>query len=427
VAEGTNPLDPNSYNLAKALKSITVSPPIFTIFSTLLGPGSQQLTVTGTLNDLYGTQIDLTTPRSCQAPGAVCPGAFTNYSSSDLTVCNFGAVAGQVFGGNTGACTITVSIAKTSFTATTTGTVKGFTPSEISTLSVPGAVAVDVGGTFAYVAAGTNGLVVVDVTDRTKPFTRGTLPGIGDAEGIRVAGQYVYIADATGFLRVVQVSNPDAPSLVSSLPIPGKPISLAVHPNLALVAAQAGGVSVVSVAGPTAPALITTFVPPASAVGVDFDLQHGLAAVAMSTAGLRLIDISNPASPQPLGLLAGGDVRRVLLRFPAALLADVQRSVTAVNVTDPRNPVIASSIPASLGGAPVDIASFGDYCNNRGRVFRPGDPDHQCQEPSSARNALVLDSLKPRFRLQRCGGRCFRVRHYSGHQHVAHLSVPATG
>jgi hypothetical protein len=81
----------------------------------------------------------------------------------------------------------------------------------------------------------------------------------------------------------------------------------------------------------------------------------------------QLADISNPAASQLRGLLPGGNVRRVLLKTPTvALLADSQRSVTAVDVTNIAQPVITTSIAAhrrhqraSLGGAPVDIASFG--------------------------------------------------------------------
>ncbi len=244
--------------------------------------------------------------------------------------------------------------------ATVPGTVKTFTPGEVATLGVAGSVAVDVGGSFAYIAAGANGLVVVDVSDRTKPKTRSTLAGLGNAQGVRVYGQYVLlIADATRFQRVVDVSNPSAPRLAATLPLPGQPLYVAAHDNLAAVAAQAGGLSLIDITNPAAPGLLVTKALPGSASGVDFDRQRGLAAVAMGIAGLQLVDISNPATPVLQGRLAGGDVRRVLLRYPAVLLADTQRSVTAVNITNPNQPVITASTPANLGGAPVDIAAFG--------------------------------------------------------------------
>src|SRR5207244_1205350 len=102
------------------------------------------------------------------------------------------------------------------------GTIQSFTPTEVSTLGIPGAIAVDAAGSFVYIAAGTNGLVVVDVSDPTKPRRRGTLSGIGDAEAVRAFGQQALVADANGFLRVVNAVNPDAPTLVASLAIAGR-------------------------------------------------------------------------------------------------------------------------------------------------------------------------------------------------------------
>ncbi len=345
VRTGTDPLNSNSYDLATATASSVLRPPSFRLSTSPLSlSASQQLSWSVNLID-GKTSLDLT-----QDPR-------TNYSSSDLLVCNFGLERGVVFAGSPGSCVITIS--QNTLSVTVPGTIQSFTPTEVSSIGINGAVAVDVAGTFAYVAAASNGLVVVDVSDATRPRLRGVLPGIGDAEGIRVSGQHVLVTDANGALRVVNVIDPDAPTLVASLPIAGRPVALAVHGNLAAVAAQVGGVSFVNITDPAAPILIATLAVPGPALGVDFDAQRGLAAVAMGSSGLQLVDISTPTLPQLRGLLPGGDVRRVLLKSPAALLADVQRSVTAVDVTDPDQPVLSSSIPANLGGAPVDIAAFG--------------------------------------------------------------------
>ena len=345
VQTGSNPLDRNSYDLSKAVSQLTVSPTTFLLTINSVSPSaSQQLTVTGKLID-GKTTVDLTSTARR-----------TNYASSNLSVCTFGSPDGRVFAGSDGTCTITIT--NSGFTATATATVSTFNPTEVSTLGIAGAVAVDVGGNLAYVAASTNGLVVVDVTDRVHPVVRGTLAGIGDAQAVRVAGSYVFIGDANGFLRVVRVLNPAAPALVASLPIAGRPNALAVHANVAAVAAQAGGVSLVNIANPAAPVLLAALATPAPALGVDFDTQRGLAAVAMGTGGVQVVDISNPNSPALRGRLSGGDVRRVLLRYPGVLLADVSRSVTGMNISNPDALVLGSSTPANLGGAPVDIAAF---------------------------------------------------------------------
>ncbi|PWU11426.1 MAG: hypothetical protein C5B51_02665, partial [Terriglobia bacterium] len=346
VTTGTNPLDRTSYDLKSATATSTVTPPSFTLQTSVANPVmSIQLAWSVKLID-GKTTLDLTAdPR-------------THYTSSDLTICSFQVQPGQVFSGNPGSCVITLS--QNTLSTTASGTVTYFTPVEISTLTVNGAVAVDVSGNFAYVATGNSGLAVVDITDRTHPLLRGTLGGLGNAQGVRASGQYVFLVDANGFLRIVQAQNPAAPVLIASLAITGAPTALALRSGLAAVAAGTGGVSLVNVADIMNPVLVSKFTVPASALGVDFDPQSGLAAVAMGTGGLQLADISNPSSPKLRGSLPGGDVRRVLVRFPAVLLADVQRSVTAVNVTNPDQPVLAVSIPPNLGGAPVEIAAFGN-------------------------------------------------------------------
>ncbi|MDX2149368.1 MAG: Ig-like domain-containing protein [Bryobacteraceae bacterium] len=346
VQNATNPADRNSYDLQKAVATSTLTPPSFTLTTTVANPtASIQLNWKVTLID-GKTTLDLTgDPR-------------TSYTSSNLNVCSFGGQLGLVFSGAAGNCVITVR--QSTLTATVPGTVRSFAPTEVSALNVPGAVAVDVAGTFAYIAAGTAGLTVVDVANRLQPVARGTLAGIGNAQAVRAVGHTVFVADTAGFLRVVSAQNPLAPSLLASLPIPGSPIALAVHGTTVAVAAQSGGVSLVNLSNPAAPVLVRTFATPAPALGVDFDAQTGLTAIAMGTGGLQMADISNPASPRLRGLLPGGDVRRVLLKLPAVLLADAQRSITSVNVSNPDGPVISASLRPDLGGIPVDIAASGN-------------------------------------------------------------------
>ena len=294
-----------------------------------------------------------------------------------------------------GSCVITIS--QNTLSVTVPGTVTGFTPVEISTLNVPGAVAVDVAGGFAYVAAGANGLTVVDVNDRANPRTRGTLGSIGNAQAVRASGQNVFVADATGFLRVIQAQNPDAPALIASLAIAGTPAALALHGTVVAVAAQVGGVSLVNIANPAIPTLIAAIPTAASAIGVDFDPQSGTAAIAMGTSGLQIADMSNPAAPRLRGILTGGDVRRVLVRLPAVLLADAQRSISAANVSNPDQPVLAASLPFLLGGVPVDIAAYGNLAITADDTFGRAIPMVNISSPLTPSSVGFWTLLSPGY------------------------------
>ena len=359
IKNGTNPLDARSFDLTKAIATFNVSPPTFALtFSTVNPTAFVQLHVTGLLID-GKTTIDLTsTARQ------------TQYSVENPAICTMGQPDGTIFPtASSGTCKVTVSNSNSFFKVTVTGTISSFSPTPLGTIGISGAIAVDVSGNFAYIAAGGNGLVIVDVTDRSNPVLRGSLSGLGSAVGVRIAGQYALVADSNGSLRVVDVTNPDAPALVATLPITGNPNSLVVHGGIAAVAAQTGGVSMVNISAPSAPVVSATIALSSSALGVDFDPQSGIGVVAMGTAGIQVFDISNPTAPRLRGQLPGGSVQRVLIRLPAVLLADTSRSVTAVSLTNPDAPYVSSSTPSNLGGAPVDIAAVGNIAITADQSF----------------------------------------------------------
>jgi len=189
---GSNPLDPKDRNLAGALDRIAVTPGSVTLtFNTINNEASTQLAVTGYLID--GSTIDLT-PKS----------SGTSYSSSDLTVASFGAADGQIFAGRAGSATIT--IANGGKTTTVPFVIETFQPAALSYVDIPGyANNVDVAGNYAYVAAGSAGLQVVDVTDRTKPAIVASLDTDGTSIDVRVFGNYAYLADGEAGLKVIDI------------------------------------------------------------------------------------------------------------------------------------------------------------------------------------------------------------------------------
>src|SRR5215213_1051798 len=253
---GSNPLDPNSFNLAQTLRSIQVSPThVILVVNTIIGVASQQLTVTGTLKD--GNAINLT----ARSRG-------TNYASSSLAVANFGAIDGLVFAGNDGSATITVS--NNGFTATAQVTITSFAPAALSFITIPGfANNVDVSGDFAYVAAGSAGLQVVDVSDRRAPRIVGALDTPGNALDVKVVGKRAYVADGSAGLRIIDVSNSAAPALLGALDTSGDARDVFVVGDRAYVADGAAGLKIIDVSNPQSPVLLGALDTPGAANGVE--------------------------------------------------------------------------------------------------------------------------------------------------------------
>ena len=378
VATGSNPRDPNSTNLPKALKKITVSPNAFTInIDSTTGTGSQQLSVTGEFN--AGGTIDLT-PRT----------RGTNYSSSNLSVCNFGAESGKVFGAADGTCTITVS--NSGFTATVAGTVRNFTPTALSFIDIPGfANNVDVNGNFAYVAAGSAGLQVVNVTDRAKPQIVASRKTPGNANDVVVAGNFAYVADGSSGLQIINIANPVAPVIVGSVATAGDASDVVVYDNLAFVANGAGGLVIIDVSSRTAPKIVGSLALPGPAKGVDAEVGRGIAVVAAGVFGLYVIDISNRTAPKLISSLAGGDVRDVAIRGNFAYLAEISRGFTSVDLSNLFAPFITASTPPNTGGRLMDVVLAGQFALGADVNFVNGVPVISLANPAAPSPRAIID------------------------------------
>lgn len=344
IRVGTNPLDPASVNFALVTRSARLFPPAFALtVNTIFPDAAVQLKLEARLID--DSVLDLTTRG--------------NFVSSDLSICNFDATKGRVRAGSNGSCTVTGSFG--GLTGSATGTVESFAPRNVSVLALPApGMNVDVSGDFAYVAASSAGLVVVNAGDRTRPAIVATHPSGGSANDVKVRGGFAYVASGAAGLRIVNVASPAAPVAVGAYDSPGDAQDVAVYGDLAFIADGASGLAIVNVAAKNAPVRRGGLVLAGGGQGVDYDPVRRIAVVAMGTAGLAIVNASNPAAPTMLATLPGGDVRDVVIKGTYAILSDVARSLTSVDIGDPANPKISSSTRADLGGAPVDFAYWGD-------------------------------------------------------------------
>ncbi|MES1243886.1 MAG: Ig-like domain-containing protein [Acidobacteriota bacterium] len=348
----SNPTDPDSVNLGPILRSLSVQPGSFTlIFNMVLGEASRRLDVKATLID--GVEIDAR-PRRYG----------TNYDSDNLAVAGFGAEDGVVFAGEEGNAIVTVSIGAAS--ATTTVTVRSFSPTALSFLALPGFPnGVAVSGDQAYVASGAAGLHVVDVSSLDEPVLRGTANTPGNANDVRVEGDLAYVADGPSGLQVIDVSDPSAPSIVGSRDTPGTATDLVVRGNFVYVADGAAGLQVIDVSNPSAPSIVGALDTPGNARGIDAtDAVDDLVVVADAEGGVHVIDVSNPVSPALLGsthtrpgsFSAAADV---VVRDRLAYVADgADGSLGGLRVIDfqnPANPALVGSTPDDFGLSSVAL------------------------------------------------------------------------
>ena len=227
----------------------------------------------------------------------------------------------------------------------------------LATLDTPGsaqAVAFADNG-IACVADGTNGLVIVDISDPSSPEMVGHFLGMDSAVDVVVQSNLAFFADSTGGVFKIDISMPTNPvglvryydnsdwnaiavesnlcaylpqnnfsvqfGLVDvavdvaqtnawrgtlSLPTPANDVALrGQYAYLARSVGSSSVVSVVDISDPAVPALIqdTDLQSDQSPEAICLDGAH--AYVALESGGTRLLDISDPAAPVQAGSYAG--------------------------------------------------------------------------------------------------------------------------
>lgn len=321
---GSSPIDASDRNFAGALDRITVTPGALVLtFNTINSEASSQLAVRGVLID--GSTVDLTR----KSTG-------TTYSTSSLAVASFGATDGEVFAGQSGSATLT--IANSGKQVQVPVTVESFRPVALSSLAIPGyANNVEVSGNFAFVAAGSAGLQIVDVSNRNVPAIASSLDTDGTAIDVRVLGNFAYLADGEGGLKIIDIENPRAPLLVAALDTGGIAQDIKVDGQVAYLADGARGLVIVDVTNPRVPLLKSELGGIGIAKGVD---AEGARAVVVAGNSLVVVDVSSPAAPAVIGTLGIGDVKDVALRGRYAYLAVYSTGYRVVDISSPASPVI---------------------------------------------------------------------------------------
>ena len=154
---------------------------------------------------------------------------------------------------------------------------------------------------YAYIAAGSDGLAIIDISTPTTPTVISTLDTSTNASGIVKQGSYVYISDYYNAVRIIDVSNPITPTEVGVYqPSEFHPRSdLAVSGSLLYVQDDYGDeLHIINISTSSTPTTTGILQLPSSRDGLY--LSGSTIYLGTSQDGLAIADISNPAVPSLL-------------------------------------------------------------------------------------------------------------------------------
>jgi len=152
---------------------------------------------------------------------------------------------------------------------------------------------------YAYIANGTAGLTIVDISDSTLPEYVNNVSLPGNSYTIAGTAQYLYIGDREDTLRILSLANPTNPVQVGKLALDDDCLGLFVSGNIIYVAARSQGLVIVDVQNPSNPVILGTY--NTSGFSYDVVVSNNLAYVADATKGVRIIDVSTPSNPVETG------------------------------------------------------------------------------------------------------------------------------
>ncbi|MEW5804660.1 MAG: chitobiase/beta-hexosaminidase C-terminal domain-containing protein [bacterium] len=216
-------------------------------------------------------------------------------------------------------------------------------------------------GNYAYVAADTMGLQIVDVSQPDQPVLRGGCDTPGWACGVQILGEYAYVADGYSGLQIIDVSKPDQPVLKGNFNTAGYAYGVYVRGSSVYVADGACGLQIIDVSQPDQPVLTGSFDTPGSARGVF--VAGDYAWVADNDFGLEIIAIGQPDKPVLTGSYdTPGHALGVFVAGDYAYVADGDFGLLVIDIQSPGHPKLKGSYDFDPGsGWACGISVSGNY------------------------------------------------------------------
>ncbi|WP_444919044.1 PA14 domain-containing protein [Microbulbifer sp. JMSA003] len=367
---GSDPSDGEDANYADLLTKISIEPSSAVLFyNTIDSESSLQLKVIATLVDT--SEVDITsTSRG------------TNYTSSDLTIANFGVESGRVFAGQEGIATITVS--NGDFSVDMQVTVVSFTPQPLGYIELSNqANNVAVEGSVAYVATD-KGLTLVDLSQPKTPFVLAEL-SLGVANDVQVSGSTVYLATTSG-LKLVNVNDPTNPYLVSSFDEVGAINDIALENNLAYLATETRGLVITDVSTPQS---VTELGRLQLGSAMKSVAVEGELAVVISGDVVAAVGVTLPSSPTELGRVTISGATQVAIKGAHAFIAAGSASYyPSVDLSNPTQPVV-NNTPRDF--IPTDVVVRGEHAFYADTIFPSAVPIVNIKDPNNPLYQSLID------------------------------------
>ena len=218
-------------------------------------------------------------------------------------------------------------------------------------------------GNYGYLLDGGDGLWILDLTNPDAPVPRSFYPTPGQARDLVIQGGWAYIADGDAGLQIVDVSNASAPAFIGEYREIQGAQTVAVQGEIAYVGTSDGHLYILDVFDPTnirEESVYNTIAPP-----LDLDVWHGYVYLVEGGQGLEIVNVENlrlpvqVASEYNLGLQDARSIS-VVGEWRRIFIADGVGGLKVLDISNPASPWLV--LPYTFdGGIATDLTVYANY------------------------------------------------------------------
>lgn len=192
---------------------------------------------------------------------------------------------------------------------------------------------------YLYLASGTVGLIIKDITDPNNPMTVQTINTPGSANGIYLDSQYLYLADGSSIL-IYDISVPDAPIFLNDYST-SSAYDVYVTNGIAYISKGTSGFEICDVSDPLNPYFISLYDTPG--VVSEIIVQDSFAYIS-DKFSFKIFNVSQPDSSYEVSSFnAEYNIQSIDVSNHYAYIAESHNGLKILNIQDKKNPVEKTS------------------------------------------------------------------------------------
>lgn len=202
---------------------------------------------------------------------------------------------------------------------------------------------------IAYIAAGENGLKIINVTDTSSLYIIETYDSIGEIKDVKIKNNLAYLADGSNGFLTLNISNRENPTLISHLDTDYCE-NIFVGDFFTYLACGSYGLKIVDVTNSSDPSTVGAYWT-SNKISSVFVESNDIAYVTDGDGGLKIVDVGTPSVPVMLGYLdTTSTTRSVCVSGTYAFVANTE-NLLIVDVSSLSAPFISSSYSSEDGSA----------------------------------------------------------------------------